>query len=278
MIELGKYNTLRILRDTNVGLYLGDEATDEVLLPTKYCPENISATDEIKVFIHHNNEGRKVATNLIPKIHLYEFAFLQVKAVAEGIGAFLDWGVDKDLMVPFREQKEKMETDRWYIIYLDIDTKTDRLYGSNKVEKFVHNESITVKENDEVDVLIWKQTDMGFSVVVNNMHTGLIFENEIFKPLNIGDKMKGFVKKIRDDNKIDISLQPIGYENFIDANSEIVYRELAKHKGFLSITDKSMPDEIYLQFGMSKKAFKRALGSLYKLRKIEILPEGIKLV
>lgn len=277
MIEVGKYNELKILRHTSVGLYLGDESGEDVLLPNKYCPENYDLDDIIKVFVYRDYEDRKIATNLTPKVFLNEFAFLRVVAVAD-VGAFLDWGLEKDLMVPFKEQRQKMEEGRWYVVYLDLDKETDRLYASNKIEKLLKNDVLTIKKGEEVDLLVMQKTDIGFSVIVNNVHKGLIFENEIFKELNIGDKLTGFVKKIRDDNKIDISIQPIGYDNFNDPNMDLIYSTLSENKGFLTITDKSSPDEIYLQFGISKKAFKKAIGSLYKQRKITIQPKGIRLI
>ena len=277
MIEIGRYNELRILRQTSVGLYLGDESGEDVLLPNKYCPENYKLEDKTDVFVYRDYAGRKVATNLTPKIFLNEFALLQVTAVAD-VGAFMDWGMEKDLMVPFKEQRQKMEEGRWYIVYLDIDKKTDRLYASNKIEKFLQNEVLTLEEGEEVELLVLQKTDIGFSVIVNNAHKGLIFKNEIFKELNIGDKLNGFVKKIREDNKIDISIQPIGYDNFNDTNSELIYRALVENKGFLAVTDKSSPNEIYSQFGISKKAFKKSIGALYKQRKITIQPKGIKLI
>ncbi len=278
MIELGKYNDLKFLSETAEGLQLGDESGQEILMPSKYCPREAKAGDTIKVFVHNNNEGKLVATTQKPKLTLGEFSLLQVKTIADGVGAFLAWGVDKDLMVPFREQKQKMEEDRWYIVYLDIDLETDRLYGSSRIERFLQNEIITVSENQEVEVLVWKKTDLGFSVIVNNIHQGLIFNNEIFSELNVGDKMTGYVKNIREDNKIDISLQPAGYDKFNDANTETVFKALEQNNGYLHFTDKSSPDEIYSKFGMSKKAFKKAIGALYKMRKIEINPEGIKLL
>lgn len=278
MIELGKYNELKILRQTTAGLFLGDDSGEELLMPARYCPENFNLSDTIKVFVHNDSEGQKIATNLTPKLTLGEFALLQVKAVADGVGAFLDWGVDKDLMVPFREQKQKMEALRWYIVYLDIDIETNRLYGSNRVERFLQNEILTVKKDEKVEVMVWKNTDLGFSVIVNNMHLGLIFENEIFTEINIGDKLSGYVKNIRDDNKIDISLQPVGYHNFKDANAVTLLEALEKNNGFLKFTDKSSPDEIYTHFGMSKKAFKKAAGLLYKHRKIDMKPGGIQLL
>lgn len=277
MIEVGKYNELTILRLTSVGLYLGDDAGEDVLLPNKYCPESYNIEDKIEVFVYRDYEDRKIATNLTPKIFLNEFAFLQVVAVAD-VGAFLDWGLEKDLMVPFKEQRQKMEEGRWYVVYLDLDKETDRLYASNKIEKFLQNEDLTVEEGEDVELLVWRKTDMGFSVIINKSHKGLIFENEIFRELNIGDKLNGFVKKIREDNKIDISIQPIGYKKFNDTNSELIYNALVDNKGFLAITDKSSPDEIYLQFGISKKAFKKAIGALYKQRKITIQSKGIKLI
>ncbi len=277
MIEIGKYNQLKILRQASVGLFLGDDDGEDVLLPNKYCSENMKVEESIEVFVYRDSSDLKIATTLTPKILLYEFALLQVNAVTE-VGAFLDWGLEKDLMVPFREQRQKMELNRWYIVYLDLDKKTDRLYASNKVERFLQNETISIKEGEEVDLVVLHKTDLGYTAIVNNTHKGLIFENEIFKELNIGDRLKGYTKKIREDNKIDISIQPIGYKNFNDANSESIYNTLIENGGFLPITDHSTPEEIYSKFGMSKKAFKRSIGALYKQRKIDIQSEGIKLI
>ncbi len=277
MIEIGKYNKLKIMRTTRVGLYLEDESGEDVLLPTKYSPLKYETEDEIEVFVYLDNEGRKVATNLTPKILVNEFAFLQVSTVSK-VGAFLDWGIAKELLVPFREQKLRMEEGRWYVVYMEVDEKSGRLYASNKLERFLHNDDLTVKENEEVDLVVMHKTDIGFNVIVNNVHTGLVFENEIFRELNIGDKLKGYVKHIRDDNKLDISLQRLGYENANDPNCELIYKKLLANEGEFSITDKSSPEEIYSNFGISKKAFKKALGSLYKERKIEILSDKIKLI
>ncbi len=275
VIEIGKFNELEILRHTSVGLYLGDNTGEDVLLPNKYCPENVEQGDKIRVFVYRDHEERKVATNLTPKIALNDFARLKVTATTN-VGAFLDWGLEKDLMVPFNEQQHKMEEGQWYLVYLNIDKKTDRLYASSKIDKFLQNESLTVAVGDEVDIIVMQKTDLGYSVVVNKVHKGLVFENEIFKPIKVGDRLKGFVKKIREDNKIDISLQPIGYDKFNDPNCEIIQNKLLKSKGFIPITDNSSPEKIYAAFGMSKKAFKKAIGALYKQRKISITPEGIQ--
>ena len=278
MIPIGQQQDLTILRHTTVGLFLGDEEGEEdVLLPNKYCPENFEIGDKINVFVYRDHEERIIATTLQPKILLHQFAFLRVTSVSN-VGAFLDWGLEKELLVPFREQRQKMEEGRWYIVYLDLDEKTDRLYATNKIEKRLKNEPLTVREDELVDLIVMKKTDLGFSVIVNQLHEGLIFESDIFTKLNIGDKIKGYVKLIRDDNKIDISLQPIGFENFNDPNCEMILKKIKAQKGFLPITDKSTPEEIYSQFGISKKAYKKAIGTLYKQRSIILQPDGIKLL
>lgn len=278
MIPIGQHQQLTILRHTTVGLYLGDEEGDEdVLLPNKYCPEDFELGDQLNVFVYRDYEERKIATNLMPKILLHQFALLRVTSVSN-IGAFLDWGLEKELLVPFREQRQKMVEGRWYIVYLDLDEKTDRLYATNKIEKRLKNDVLTVREGEQVDLIVMKKTDLGFSVIVNQQHEGLIFDNDIFTKLNIGDKIKGYVKVIRDDNKMDISLHPMGFENFNDPNCEMILKKLKAQKGFLPITDKSTPEEIYKQFGISKKAYKKAIGTLYKQRQVTLEPEGIKLV
>ena len=277
MIEIGRYNKLRILSQNTIGLLLGDKSGESVLLPKKYCPESYELDDEINIFVYLDNKGNKIATNVTPKILFNEFALLKVTAVTD-VGVFMDWGMEKELFVPFREQTQKMEEGRWYIVYLDLDKKTDRLYASSRIERHLQNEVLTVVGNEKVHLLVLHKTDLGFSVIINNAHKGLVFKNEIFKKLNIGDKLNGFVKKIHEDNKIDISIQPIGYTNFIDKNTELVYNALLKNNGFLAVTDKSSPDEISQQFGMSKKAFKKSLGALYKQRKIKLLPDGIELI
>jgi len=276
VIEIGQYNELAILRETSVGLFLGDESGEDVLLPNKYRPEKFEIGDKIEVFVYRDHEERKVATNLEPKILLNDFALLKVTAVTE-VGAFMDWGLEKELMVPFNEQRQKMEEGRWYLVYMMLDKKTDRLFASNKIDKFLQNEVLTVKEGDAVDLVVMQKTDLGFSVIIDNVHKGLIYENEIFKKLNVGDKLSGFVKKIREDNKVDVSLHPIGYENFNDTNSELIFNKLIDNKGFLAVTDQSSPEDIYAQFGISKKAFKKAVGSLFKQRKITLEKTGIRL-
>ena len=277
MIEQGKHIELKIAKRATFGLYLADDSGEEVLLPNKYCSDGMTPGDTIEVFVYKDSEGKKVATTLTPKIFINEFALLKVSAVT-GVGAFLDWGLEKELMVPFREQKQKLEMGRWYIVYLDLDKKSDRLYASNRVERFLQNDQISVKEGDEVALVVLQKTDLGYSVIINHAHKGLIFDNEIFQEIRVGDRLNAYVKKIRDDQKIDISIQPIGFRKFNDSNSELIFKKLEENNGFLAITDKSSPDEIYTQFGISKKAFKKSLGALYKQKKVDIQPDGIKLI
>lgn len=276
MIAVGKYNQLEILRETSVGLFLGDGSGEDILLPKKYCPERYSLHDELTVFVYRDHEDRKIATNIHPKILLHQFAFLEVKAVNK-VGAFLDWGLEKELMVPFKEQRQNMEEGRWYVVYLELDEKTDRLYATNKLNKRLQNENVTVEEGEEVDLLVIQRTDLGFSVIVNQQHKGLVFHNEVFQPIHVGDSIRGFIKNIRPDGKLDVSLQPLGYDNSNDPNVQLIFQRLLDYGGFIGLSDKSAPEEIYEEFEMSKKAFKKAIGSLYKARKIEIRPEGIQL-
>lgn len=276
MIEIGKYNALDIIRESSVGIYLADKEGEEILLPNKYCPNDFKIYDTLKVFVYRDSENRKVAVTDSPKIQLHQFALLQCKHIST-VGAFMDWGMAKDLMVPYSEQRQGMEVGRWYIVYLDIDTQTDRLYASNKIEKHLQNDNLFVSEGDKVKIMIMHKSDIGFSVIVNNIHLGLVYDNEIFTTLNIGDKLTGYVKKIREDKKLDISLQQIGYHNFNDSNSKLIYDDLVKNNGFIELNDKSTPEAIKLRFGISKKAFKKALGALYKDKKVTFGNEGITL-
>jgi len=276
-MEIGVYHDLEILRETSVGIFLGNEEDEEVLLPNKYVPDEYEIGDLIKVFVYLDYAEREVATTLAPKILLNEFALLQVSMVTE-VGAFMDWGLEKNLLVPFSEQKERMVEGRWYIVHMLLDDKTNRLFATNKVDKYLQNEALTVDEGEEVQVLILRKTDLGYSVIIDNFHLGLIYDNEIFDNIRIGEKKKAFVKHIREDNKIDISLQAIGFDNYIDSNTNLVMNKLISQGGFISLNDKSSPDKIYATFGISKKAFKKTIGGLYRERKIVFENEGIRLI
>ena len=275
MLHLGIKNTLRILRGTGVGMFLGDEEGNDVLLPKKYVPENAIVGDDIEVFIYRDSEDRIIATNLEPKIQLNQFACLQVKSVT-AIGAFLDWGLEKDLFVPFREQNKKMEEGRWYAVFLYLDEETDRLVASCKVNRYFEKENIDLQIGQEVDLLIFEETDLGLNAVINNKYKGLIYENEIFQRIKIGTRTKGFVKNLRDDNRVDLSLQKQGYAN-VEPNAERILEKLKANNGFLDVTDKSDSNYIMYQLEMSKKTFKKAVGALYRQKIIRIEDDGIYL-
>jgi len=276
MITLGEYNLLRIDRILDQGAYLVDEEENDVLLPNKYMAENAKVDDEVEVFVYNDSEDRLIATNLTPKFTLNEFAFLQVKDVNR-FGAFLDWGLEKEILVPFSEQNQRMEIDRWYIVRLLLDEKTNRLVASNKLNKFLEIDFISVEVGEEVDLLVTERSDLGYTLIVNHVHKGLAFANETFRELNVGESLTGYVKNIREDGKIDISLQKQGYENVEPSAMQIL--ELLKEKeGFLALTDRSQPKDIYAQLEMSKKTFKKAIGGLYKKKLIRMSEEGIYLL
>lgn len=274
-MKVGEYNTLKILRGTGVGMYLGDDEGNDVLLPHKYIPENAVIGEDIEVFIYRDSEDRLIATNLKPLILLNQFAVLEVVAVT-GIGAFLDWGLEKDLFVPFKEQNHKLQTGQWVPVYLYLDTQTDRLVASAKVNKFFKNDQIENLEiGQEVDLMVFERTDLGHNVVINNLYKGLVFENETFRRIAWGDNLKGFIKNIREDGKIDVSLQPIGFRKYIEPAAQQILDKLKQNNGILHLSDKSDPIEVMEILEMSKKSFKKAIGGLYKDKKIDILTDSI---
>ncbi|MDC7999085.1 S1 RNA-binding domain-containing protein [Gilvibacter sediminis] len=275
-MELGQYNTLTILRETDPGLYLGDTEENEVLLPHKYKPQQYAIGDAIEVFVYRDNEARLIATTLIPKAVVGEFAYLRCSQQTPH-GAFMEWGIEKDLFVPFKEQARKMTPGSWYTVYIYIDPKTERLVGSSKTKKYLSNDNITLKKYDKVDILITHITERGANAIVNGQHDGLIYIENIFEDIRSGDRLPAYVKKIRPDNKIDLLLQQEGYRS-IEPNAEFLLEELEMAGGFLGVTDKSDPDTIKELLGMSKKSFKKALGSLYKARKVKIEDDGISLI
>lgn len=274
MIHTGQTQDLIILRSTSVGIFLGDGQEGEVLLPNKYCPPDHDQGSILRVFVYRDSEDRQIATTLEPKIHLGEFALLRVNQVSM-VGAFMEWGVEKDLLVPFREQRKKLEEGRWYVVYMALDEQTDRLYGSTRIDRHLDNAELTVAEGDAVDLMIFSQGDLGWSAIVNGKHQGLIHANELFKQIAVGDRITGYVKTVRPDNKLDLTLQPIGYTHYNNVNVDMLVKRLHQHEGFLPLTDKSSPEEIHRMFGISKKAFKQALGALYKARQVRIEEQGI---
>lgn len=275
MIQLGKYNTLIITRQTDNGLYLRDETGEEVLLPNAYVPEAFEFEQEIKVFVYLDSEERPVATTLEPKAVVGDFAYMQVKDISQH-GAFLDWGILKDLFVPFREQLHPLDMGEYYIVYVYLDEATDRIAASTRLNRWFQTDPITVKEGEKVNLLIGHETDLGVNAVINNLHRGLIYRNEIFKKIQPGDKLEGYIKTIRPDGKIDLSLQGQVLEN-IDRSGKLILQKLKENEGFLPLHDKSSPEMIYQSLEMSKKTFKKTIGSLYKNRLIALEKAGIRL-
>ena len=276
MIKLGQYNTLEILREAEQGIYLIDDEDNEVLLPNRYVPDTFKIWDKLEVFVYLDNEERPVATTDRPYIELNDFALLRCNQVTE-YGAFLDWGLVKELFCPFKEQAFKMKPGGWYLVYCYMDEKTDRLVASSKTNRFLNNRELTVNQFDEVDLIVSHPSDIGMNVIVNKKHKGLIYKDNIFTDLSIGDKLKGVVKKIRQGNKLDIALGQVGYRN-IEPNADRIMAELADNSGYLNLTDKSNPETIKDLLQMSKKSFKKSIGTLYKNRLIEIKPDGIYLI
>jgi len=276
MIRLGEYNTLEILRETDPGLYLGDTQENVVLLPHRYKPENFNIGDMLEVFVYLDYEERPVATTLTPHVLLNDFGYLHCSDVNE-FGAFMDWGVQKQLFVPFKEQARPMKVGNWYIVYLSMDEQTNRLVGSSKTNKYLNNDSVTLQKFDEIAIMVTHITDLGANVIVNGTHKGLIFINDIFEDIRTGDTMKAYVKGVREDNKIDVVLQSPGYRS-IEPNANFILDELKAAGGFMPLHDKSDPQDIKNELGMSKKSFKKAIGTLYKDKQILIKPDGIELI
>lgn len=273
-MDIGIFHTLEIDRITSPGAYLTDGETD-VLLPTKYIPRGAREGDQLKVFVYRDSEDRIICTTQIPYAKVNEFAYLKVKD-ASNVGAFLDWGIDKDLLVPFREQKNKLRKGQWSLVYLFLDEKTDRLAATAKVAKYFKRE-ISVEAGEEVDLLIANTTDLGVNVVVNNSHRGLIFESELFHDVLEGDRIKGYIKAVREDGKIDVSLRKEGLEN-LEIGAQQILDELKRNEGYLPLHDKSDPEDIQSMLQMSKKNFKRSVGILYKKKLIHLVNEGIQLI
>lgn len=274
-MKLGQINTLEILRETDHGIYLVDEENNEVLLPNRYVPDAFKIWDKIEVFVYLDNEERLVATTETPYITLGDFALLRCNQVND-YGAFLDWGLVKELFCPFKEQVFKMKPGGWYLVHCYLDEKTERLAASSKTNRFLDNSELTVSQFDEVDIMASHPSEIGWNVIVNKQHSGLIFNDTIFNDINVGDKFKGIVKKVRKGNKLDIVIGQVGYRN-IEPNAKRILEELEDNSGYINLTDKSDPETIKEQLQMSKKSFKKAVGTLYKQRQIELKPDGIYL-
>ena len=273
-LQLGKTNTLTVVRRADHGLYLAG-GPEDILLPNKYVPEGTDIGDDIEVFVYLDSEERLVATTETPLAQVGDFAWLRVSWV-NNFGAFLDWGLTKDLFVPFREQKMKMQKERSYLVHVHLDPETYRIMASAKVERYLSDAYPPYHGGDEVDCLIWQKTDLGFKAIVDNKFQGLLFDDEIFRPLHSGDRLTAYVKQVRPDGKIDLSLQKKGQKAVVDF-SDVLLQHLQTNGGSTPLGDKSPAEEIYSVFGVSKKVFKKAVGDLYRRRLITIEADGLRL-
>ena len=276
MTEIGKINHLEVVKEVDFGIYLDGGDLGEILMPKRYVPEGTMPGDMLETFIYLDSEDRLVATTEKPLAMVEEFALLTVVSVTP-VGAFLNWGLPKDLFVPFREQRQPMEEGKKYLVYVYVDTNTKRIAASSKIEHYLDNIPVDYDLDEEVDLIIVNETDLGYNAIIDNSHFGILYKNEVFQPLNPGDKVQGYIKKIRTDGKIDLRLEKIGYEKISSFVDRIIV-ELQKNKGFLPLTDKSSPEEIYNTFKISKKNFKAAIGALYKKRFISLDDTGIHLL
>lgn len=274
-LKLGKINTMKVLRKVDFGMYLEGGPTGDILLPKRYIPKGTKIGDELDVFIYLDQDERPIATTQKPLAMVGDFAYLRVAWTNEH-GAFLDWGLMKDVFCPFREQKMRMEKDRSYIVHIHLDEDSYRIVASAKIEHFLSKEAPEYKKGNKVDILVWQKTDLGFKVIIDNKFQGLIYNDQVFRNLHTGDRAKAYISAIRPDGKIDVALQKEGREQTLDF-AERLYEYLFKHDGYCPYTDKSAAEDIYAEFNVSKKVFKKAVGDLYKRRLITLAPDGIEL-
>lgn len=276
MVAIGKRNKLEVVKLVDFGVYLDGDQYDDILLPKRYVPKDTELGDVLDVFIYLDSEDKLIATTLTPKVMLNELARLKVVSVTSA-GAFLDWGLPKDLFVPFSEQQQTMEEGRSYMVYVFMDEETERLAGSSKLNRYIGKGTHSLQRGDKVELVVTQRTDLGYVAAIDYTQWGVLFHSELFRPLRIGQKISGYIKRVRDDGKIDLSLQKIGYDKVDDLSKKII-NVLRAEGGFLPLSDKSPASAIYEKFGVSKNAFKMTIGTLYKQRKIVIKREGISLV
>ncbi|MDR6565528.1 hypothetical protein SAMN05660461_2351 [Chitinophaga ginsengisegetis] len=272
MIKVGEYNLLRVKKEADFGVYL-EGVDQEILLPTRFVPDGTRIGDELEVFLYHDSENRLIATTQRPYGIAGDIVMLKAVSVTKQ-GAFLDWGLMKDLFVASSQQLTRMAPGQEYLVKIYIDELTGRLAATEKIDRYLSNENLTVQEKDQVNLVIYRRTDIGYVVIINNLHTGILHHNEIFRTVEIGDKIPGFIRQIKGD-KIDVILGKPGF-NKVEDESEKILRLLQENNGYLPYHDKSTPEEIQEFFGMSKKTFKMTIGNLYKQRKIVFTQTGIK--
>jgi len=276
MVKIGKRNTLRVVKFVDFGVYLDGENFREILLPSRYVPQGCVVGDEIDIFLYLDSDDLMIATTEIPKAMVGECAYLKVAAVNQ-VGAFLDWGLPKDLLVPFGEQQKPLEVGKSYVVYLYIDDASQRIAASTQIDKFLPDNSLYFKDQQQVDLMIYGRTDLGYKAIVNNVVTGLIFNSDVYTPLQNGQVLKGYIKQVRSDKKLDLYLQ-IANREALDTLSEQILAFLQKEGGRSMMTEKSAPELIAKHFGASKSSYKKALGKLYKKRLILIDKTYIELV
>ncbi len=275
MVQVGQYNTLKVVKDVDFGFYLDGGEAGEILLPSRYVPAGLKPGDDLKVFIYHDSENRLIATTLEPKGVVGEIAFMEVVDITPP-GAFLDMGLMKHIFVPVSQQESRMKKGESYLVKIYLDEKTGRIAATEKFSNQISNYELSVKELEPVDIIVFEKTDIGYKVIINSKHLGVLHYNEVFRDIDYGEKLKGFIKTIRPENKIDVSLGERGYKR-VEGEEEKILRLLKENDGYLPYHDKSAPEEIHEFFGVSKKTFKMTIGSLYKQHKIELTKTGIKL-
>lgn len=275
-IHLGQKNKLKAAWKVDFGMYLEGDEEGKILLPTRYVPEGLEVGEEVEVFVYLDNEERRIATTLDPKAMVGDFAHLECTWVNE-YGAFLDWGLMKDLFCPFREQKMRMTKGNSYIVHVHIDEESYRIMATAKVERYLTPVDESIKVGDKVSLLIWQKTDLGFKCIIENKYAGLIYDKQIFRQLHTGDRVEGYISNIREDGKIDVELQKHGREHTEDFAATLL-KYLQYSGGRCHLGDKSDAEDIKNQFHVSKKTFKRAIGDLYKRRLITITDNGIELI
>lgn len=271
MLEIGKFNMMKVADIKNIGAFLIDEEYGRILLPYKFMPKGLRADDEVEVFIYRDSEDRIIATTQEPLIEVGQFAALNAKETSK-IGAFFDWGIEaKDLLVPFSEQVERVQPNKKYVVFAYLDESTNRIIGSTKWYKFLDKSRPELRKGEKVECLIVERVEIGYKVIVESKYRGIIYFSETFKRrLNYGEKVSAYVAKVRADDKVDLNLKPIGYHSEVAKTSELILKKLYENDGKMEISDRTPPEIIYQEFNMSKKAFKKALGLLYKQRKIKL--------
>ncbi|QIZ77466.1 S1 RNA-binding domain-containing protein [Ferrimonas lipolytica] len=276
MVEIGQYNTLEVVKKVGFGVYLDGDDLGEILLPKKWVPEGTEVGAKVEVFLYLDSEDQFIATTMKPKAQVGQFASLKCSATTD-FGAFLDWGLDKDLLVPFNQQKKPFEEGRFYVVYLYVDQHTDRIAASAKIDRFLDKTPANYSNGEKVSLLIAGKSDIGYKAIINNEHWGVIYFDSVFKDLKPGMRMPGFIKKVRDGGGIDVSINPPVHKQADQVSDHIISYLQNQPNGFAPIYDKTDPETIKRTFGVSKAVFKRAIGGLYKSGQITILKDGIEL-